>query len=91
MKNIYRYRSCLSIGVLHTVAKRILMLQLNLVCEDCMVSIFSELQIILHMAQLMPLLPINKCFIGIWNYYYNRFTAPLDFVWEYPGEPVPET
>jgi len=23
-------------------------------------------------------------------YYYNRFTALLDFVWDYPGEPVPE-
>jgi len=23
-------------------------------------------------------------------YYYNHFTAPLDFVRDYPGEPVPE-
>jgi len=36
----------------------------------------------------------KKCFLIIIfstiNNYYNRFTALLDFVWDNPGEPVPE-
>jgi len=32
----------------------------------------------------------QTCYYYYYYYYYNHFTALLDFVWDYPGEPVPK-
>jgi len=53
----------------------------------CCVVVILLLQ--LHYGQLTTTM-VMWVFLSL-NNYYNHFTAPpLDFVWDYPGEPLPE-